>query len=312
LGSSDLAVERAEVKIDELYKRSGKAALWGLAVGLSLGAAKLMGGLLGHSIALLADSVHSFGDAIVAGVVLAALRWSQLPPDREHPYGHTRAEAVAGSNVALLLVFSGVAIIWQALYTLSEPSPEPEPFALYIAAVSVVLKEALYRHQTGVARQTGSSTVRAAAWDHRADAFASLAVLGALLLIKWGGPTYHAADHYAAVVVGVTVVWAGGRLFWQSLQELLDRQADPGLLTSVRHEALTVPGVRDVEKLLVRKTGLEYLVDIHVEVDPNISVRDGHAIAHAVKDRLIGRIVPVKDVLVHVEPSPEHQDRAQG
>jgi divalent metal cation (Fe/Co/Zn/Cd) transporter len=108
------------------------------------------------------------------------------------------------------------------------------------------------------------------------------------------------------------ILWAGASLFWGSLQELMDRQADPVLLETVRREAEAIPGVRGVEKLLVRKAGLEYLVDIHVEVDPDLSVREGHAIGHAVKDRLIEQVVTVKDVLVHIEPAPEEGRRREG
>jgi cation diffusion facilitator family transporter len=291
------------VSIHEHYRLSRRAAFWGVAVTLSLGLAKLAGGLLGHSVALLSDAVHSLGDALASAAVLGALLWAQQPADREHPYGHTRAEAVAGSNVALLLILSALWIGWEALSTLNEPSPAPEPYTLVIAAVSIVLNEVLYRYSRRVARRTGSRATLASAWDKRLDALGSLAVLIGLALFRWGGPAWHAADHVAALVVALIILWAGGSLFWGSLQELMDRQAEPAFLDVVRREALAVPGVLGVEKLLVRKTGLEYLVDIHVEVDSELTVREGHAIGHAVKDRLVQRIVTVKDVLVHIEPA---------
>jgi cation diffusion facilitator family transporter len=293
------------VSIDELYRQGRRAALLGLTVTLSLGLAKLAGGLLGHSIALVSDAVHSLGDALAAGAVWVALRWAQHPADPEHPYGHARAEAVAGSNVALLLVLSALAVGWEALRTLAEPSPPPEPYTLAIAACSALFNEGLFRYQAAVARRTGSRAVLAAAWDQRMDALGSLAVLVGLVLVRWGGPAWHAADHIAALAVAALILWAACGLLWASLQELMDRQAGPDLLAAVWREAQAVPGVRGVEKLLVRKAGLEYLVDIHVEVDPEISVRDGHTIGHAVKDRLLRQIVTVKDVLVHIEPAPD-------
>jgi divalent metal cation (Fe/Co/Zn/Cd) transporter len=206
------------MSIDELYQQSRRAALSGLAVTLTLGAAKLAGGLAGHSLALLSDSVHSFGDALSAMSVFGALLWAQQPPSREHPYGYTRAEAIAGSSVGLVLILSALWIAWEALSTLNAPRETPAWFTL--------------------------------------------------------------------------------------IQELMDRQAEPEMLERVRQEALAAAGVKGVEKLRVRKTGLEYLVDIHVEVDPEISVRQGHAIGHAVKDRLVQNILTVKDVLVHIEPAP--------
>jgi cation diffusion facilitator family transporter len=292
------------VNIDELYSRARRTALWGIAVSLALGLLKLAGGLLGHSVALVSDAVHSLGDALTASAVWGALWWAQQPADREHPYGHMRAEAVAGSSVALLLILSGVAVGWEALHTLSESSPVPASYTLVIAAVSLVLKERLYRYTRRVAAETGSGAVRAAAWDHRLDALASLAVLVGLALATLGGPAWHAADHVAAVAVAAVMLCAGCSLYWGSLHELMDRQADADILGAVRREALAVNGVRGVEKLLARKAGLEYLVDIHIEVDPDLSVRAGHAIAHDVKDRLLKRIVRVKDVLVHIEPAP--------
>jgi cation diffusion facilitator family transporter len=291
-------------KIHGLYRQGRRAARWGIVVSLGLAAAKLAGGLLGHSVALIADAIHSLGDALVSGAILGALYWAQQPADREHPYGHSRVEAVVGSNVALLLILSAVGIGWEALRTLAEPSRPPEGFTLVIAAASLLLKEGMYHYNRRVADKMGSSAIRAAAWDHRLDAVGSLAVLGGVALARWGGPAWHAADHLAALAVALLMLWAGITLAWDSLQELMDRQADPDLVVCVRQEAATVPGVRGVEKLLVRKSGLELLVDIHVEVDPEISVREGHAIAHAVKDCLVGHFVAIKDVLVHVEPAP--------
>jgi cation diffusion facilitator family transporter len=212
--------------------------------------------------------------------------------------------------VALLLILAGLGVGWEALRTLHEAPLPPAPYTLVIAGVSLVFKEGLYRYGRRVAATTGSTAVRAAAWDHRLDALSSLAVLVGLALATWGGPDWHAADHVAALVVALLILWAGAALYWASLHELMDRQADAEILGAVRREAQAVPGVRAVEKLFARKTGLEYLVDIHVEVDPELSVRLGHAIAHEVKDRLLRRLVRVKDVLVHIEPAGEPPRRA--
>jgi cation diffusion facilitator family transporter len=290
--------------IHDFYRQTRRAALLSFATTLTLGVAKLVGGLWGHSLALLSDAVHSLGDALAAAAVFGALLWAQQPADPEHPYGHTRVESVAGCNVALLLILSALWVGWEALSTLGHAGPPPEAYTLAVAALSVVLNEGLYQYSSRVARRTGSRAVLAASWDQRLDALGSLAVFVGLALAWWGGPAWHSADHVAALVVALIILWAGGSLFWGSLQELMDRQAAPEVLRAVREEALAVPGVRGVEKLLVRKTGLEHLVDIHVEVDPDLSVREGHAVGHAVKDRLMRAIVTVKDVLVHIEPAP--------
>jgi cation diffusion facilitator family transporter len=289
------------VDLQELYRQGRRAAFWGIVGSLALGIAKLAGGLFGDSMALISDGVHSLGDALTSAAVLAALLWSQVPADPEHPYGHTRAEAIAGSNVALLLILSALVVGWESLASLAAPPRTPEPYTLGIAAASVILMEGLYHYKIRIARQTGSTAVRATAWDHRLDALGSLAVLIGLGLARW--LDWHAADHIAALIVALVILGSGVHLYWTSLQELMDRQAEPAVLDKVRREALSVPGVLDVEKLLVRKTGLEYLVDIHVEVDADKTVQEGHAIGHSVKDRLLAQIVRVKDVLVHIEPA---------
>jgi cation diffusion facilitator family transporter len=292
--------------MDDLYRQSRRAACWGIAISCGLGGVKLAGGVFGNSVALVSDAVHSLGDALTSAGVFLALVWSQQPADREHPYGHTRAEAVAGSNVALVLILSALGIGWEALVTWNTASPPPEIYTLIIAAVSVFFMEGMYWYKKHIARQTGSRAMLATAWDHRLDALGSLTVLGGLALARVG---WHAADHLAALAVALIIFWTGIHLFWTSLQELMDRQAEPVILEEVRREALAVPGVLGVEKLLVRKTGLEYLADIHVEVDSEMTVREGHAIGHAVKDRLLQRIVTLKDVLVHIEPAAGEQAR---
>jgi cation diffusion facilitator family transporter len=295
------------VSIQELYRQSRRTALWGIFANLGIALGKLAGGYFGDSVALMSDSAHSFGDAVVSGMILAALILSQQPPDREHPYGHTRAEAIAGSSLAFLLIMVAFWVAWEASHEIGKPFHEPAVYTLWIAAANIVLKEGLYQYNRRVAERTGSRAVLASAWDHRLDALSSVAVLVGIALARWGGPLGHLADPIAAEIVAVIILWSGARLFWDSFQELMDRQADPELVAQVRAAAAAVPGVRGIEKLWVRKTGLEYLVDIHVEVDPTLTVREGHAIAHAVKDRLVGGMDLIKDVLVHIEPAPDGQ-----
>jgi len=288
----------------DLYRQTRRAALGALSVTLGLGVAKLVGGWLGHSLALLSDSVHSLGDALSAATVLAALAWAERPADQEHPYGHTRVETFAASNVALLLILSGLWIVREVLRSWGEPAPEPHAFTLGIAAASAALNEGVYRYAMAVARRTGSKAVEGAAWDQRLDALGSLVVFAGLAATAWGGPDWRVFDRVAALGVAGIIIWAGAHLFLGSLNDMLDPQADPGLVAAVRAAALSVPGVRGVEKLLVRKSGLEYFVDIHVEVDGGMTVREGHEIGHAVKARLVAEVAAVRDVLVHIEPAP--------
>ena len=174
-------------------KRSLRATFLGMAVNAVLSAVKFAAGVLGHSHALIADAVESSADILSSIIVWRARVLAAEPADREHPYGHTRAEAVAGSNVALLLILSALWIGWQALSTLGEASPAPELYTLAIAAVNILLQEGLYRYESNVARRTGSSAVRATAWDYRLDALGSLAVLIGLAISYWGGAAWRAA-----------------------------------------------------------------------------------------------------------------------
>jgi cation diffusion facilitator family transporter len=282
------------------YRESRQAALWGISISLFLGGVKLVGGLFGHSLALLSDAMHSLVDAVVSTALLAALIVAQRPPDREHPYGHGRVEAVAGAGVALVLLALAVGIAYESLSTFAEPRIPPAGFTLLIAGGGAILQELLYRHVSKVARRTGSAALLATAWDYRLDALGGIGVLIGVALAKWTGWLW--ADHVAAVLIAATVLWIGGALLWENVQSLIDRQADPELLRFVRTEAERVPGVLAVEKLRVRRMGMEYVVEIHIEVDENATVRGGHDIAHAAKALLVKNIPSISDVVVHVEP----------
>lgn len=284
------------------YRIGRRAAAWGIALNLGLGLAKLLGGVFGHSLALVSDAIHSLVDAAISGGLLAALLVAERPADPEHPYGHGRAEALAGSAVALLLLALAGGIAWRALSGVDARHAPPETYTLLIAACGALCQEALYRYSIRIARRTGSGALAAAAWDYRLDAFGGLAVVVGVSLAKWGGPSWLWADHVAALAIAATVFWVGGGLLLANVNDLMDRQADPVVLAAVRHEASSVDGVLGVETLRVRKAGLEYLVDIHVEVAHDETVEVGHTIAHAVKDRLIHRVKAIRDVLVHVEP----------
>lgn len=286
-----------------LYWAATRGAWIGLAANLALAIGKSAAGLASGSFALLSDAVNSLGDTLSSIVTMLALRYAQTPADAEHPYGHTRAEAVAGAYVALLIIVSGLGLGWEALKRLgADDVAMPPAWTLLVAAGNVVAKEGLYWYHRGVARRTGSMALVANAWDHRSDAMCSLAVFVGLALQRWGGPGFAWADTAAGLAVVLAILWSGSYVLKQSTSELLDPQADEELVARVRQQAEQVVGVRAVEKLWVRKTGIEYLVDIHIQVDPQMSVEAGHRISHAVQRRLETNVGRVKGVLVHLEP----------
>lgn len=287
-----------------------RAAWLGLVVNVVLGIVKLVGGIVGSSFALISDAVNSLGDALTSIVVLFALWFAQRPADEEHPYGHTRAEAIAASYVALLVVISALLVGWEAIERFHSEHVTPPVWTMWIAGANVLIKESLYRYKQRVGKRIGSAAITANAWDHRSDALCSLAVLVGLAAVRWGGPSFLWADEGAALVVVAAILWSGGWLLARSTSELLDPQADEVLVAQIREVAAAVPGVRAVEKLWVRKTGIEFLADIHIEVDAQMTVEEGHRIGHDVKDQLVARFASLRDVLVHLEPCPhEHQRR---
>ena len=182
------------------YRHASRAAWLGLGVNLALGVVKLAGGIAAESFALISDAVNSLGDSLTSVVVLAALWYAQRPPDEEHPYGHTRAEAVAASNVALLIILTALFVGWEAVRRFSAHHEVPPAWTLWIAAANVIIKESLYRYKLQVGRRTGSSAIIANAWDHRSDALCSLAVLIGLAVVRGAGSDYAWADEAAALI----------------------------------------------------------------------------------------------------------------
>lgn len=285
-----------------VYQEVVRAASLGLVVNLLLGITKLVGGLVSNSFALISDAINSLGDVLTTIAVLVALQFAQKPPDSNHPYGHTRAEAIAGVNVALLVVISALWVAGEALTRLTLEHALPPTWALWIAGANVFIKEALYQYKIRVAKRTGSKAIKAHAWDHRADAFSALAALVGLAVVRFGGESYIWADEVAAFFIVGAISFSAIKLFRESASELMDAQADQEFLEMIKKDSLSVSGVLGVETLWIRKSGLEYLADIHLEVDPDISVREGHAISHAVRDHLLQTHTCLRDVLVHLEP----------
>lgn len=288
--------------VADLYRDATRAAWIGLIINLSLGAVKLVGGIIGQSFALMTDAVNSLADSFATIVVLVALRVAQRPANATFPYGHSRAEGIAASNVALIIALTALMVGWEAIHRLTQEHDVPPVWTLWIAGSNIIIKEVLYRYKTRVGRRTGSAAIIANAWDHRADALCAMAVLIGLMVVRWGGPNYLWADEVAALIVVAAILWSSVELFRRSASELMDAQADQGFVDQIRRTANDVPKVCGVEKLWVRKSGLEYFVDIHLEVAPDLTVAAGHDIGHAAKSRLLSTFPAIRDVTVHLEP----------
>ena len=285
-----------------VYTEAGRAAGWGLSVNFGLMLAKLIGGLLTGSSALIADAVNSVGDIASALAVRGALQFAQREEDEDHPYGHTKAESIAGLCVALLVAFSAGLLGLETIKRFQEELRVPGLIAGSVAIVCAVVKEVVYRYTRRVAKDLGSSALHAIAWDHRSDALASGLVAVSLLIAPHAGSIGPYLDPLAALGVCGLLVVSGGRMFAATAAELMDQQADEETVQSVRGIAEKVDGVADVEKVRVRKSGLEFFIEIHVQVLGTLTVDEGHRIGHRVKDALLEAMPRVRDVHVHIEP----------
>ena len=287
---------------ERVYSDASRAAVWGLGVNSVLVVVKLVGGVVTGSSALLADAVNSIGDVASAMAVRGALSVAQIDEDEDHPYGHTKAESIAGLSVALLVAFGAGLLGIETVQRFWGELQPPAAVAGFIAAACAIVKEVIYQYTRRVAKRINSAALKATAWDHRSDALGSGVVAVALLITPYTGAAAPYIDPVAAFFVCGILVMTGIQLFLSTAGELMDQQADDSLVAEVRRIAESVAGVDAVEKLRVRKSGLEYFIEIHVEVDGRLTVDDGHRIGHDVKDQLLAEMPRVRDVHVHVEP----------
>ena len=282
--------------------RGLRTTFLGLLTNVVLAGGKLAAGILGHSHALVADAVESLADVFSSVIVWRGLVVAAAPEDEDHPYGHGKAEPIAAAVVAAMLLLAAIGITLRSVHGILSPHVGPRPFTLLVLVAVVVIKEALFRHVSSEERSVQSSAVRSDAWHHRSDAITSLAAAIGISVALIGGPSYASADDVAAIVAAGIIAWNGWRLLRPALNELMDTVPDAALTRRIHETANQVPGVERVEKCLVRKMGYQLFVDMHVEVDPQMSVERAHGIAHAVKNHVRAELPAVRDVLVHIEP----------
>ena len=295
-------VQHWGVPINRL-QRSLRATFLGMAVNVLFAVAKLFAGLVGHSHALIADAVESFADIFSSIIVWRGVVVAAAPADEEHPYGHGKAEPIAAAIVSAMLLGAALWIAMQAFLELHGPHPSPKPFTLIVLLVVITVKELLYRFVSREGGAVNSSAMKADAWHHRSDAITSVAAGVGISVALIGGPGFEAADDVAAIAAAAVIAWNGWHLLRPALNELMDSAPSRELVDQIRGIAGQTPGVAEVEKCIVRKAGYQYFVDMHVEVDPQMTVQRSHEIAHVVKNRIRERLPTVCDVLIHIEPN---------
>jgi cation diffusion facilitator family transporter len=278
------------------------ASLSGVLVSVALGSVKIVTGTLGNSYALIADGVESMLDVVSGLAVAGSLKIASQPPDEKYPYGYGKVEPAAALAIATGLLAAAVGIAIQSVREIRTPHHTPAPYTLIVLVLVVVTKELLFRFLLRAGSEIASRALQTDAWHHRSDSLTSLAAFVGISIALWGGEGYESADDWAALFAAAVIAFNGVRLSRSAWREIIDASLPGHIVDEIREIARRVDGVAGIDMCRVRKSGLGLWVDIHVEVHGDMSVRDGHEIAHRVKDALKESGHNVMDAVVHVEP----------
>lgn len=289
--------------MDQRRNKAEKAAWTSIFGNAFMAIVKGIAGVSGNSYALIADAIESSTDVFASILVLLGIRYASRPADENHPYGHGRAETLVTFIVVGFLLVSATIIAYESIHNIMTPHEIPETFTLYVLAGVVIVKEVFYRIIRKKSEETNSSSLKADAWHHRSDAITSALAFVGIGIAIYMGPGYEAADDWAALFASCVIAYNAYLIFRPALGEILDEHLYDDMVAEIRVVSGKVRGVIDTEKCHVRKTGMTFLVDLHLTVDGGISVSKGHDIAHEVKDAIRAAIPEVADVLIHVEPT---------
>ena len=303
---NDLKIAGQTAPTRERYVR--KVTWIGLLTNIGLSGLKFAAGYFGRSQALIADAIHSLTDTTTDIAIIAGSHYWSRPADEDHPYGHRRLETLVTAFIGIMLVAAGIGIGWEAISTLhKKQTASPGWIAFYAAMASIVVKEVLYRWTAAVGKKIKSPALAANAWHHRTDAISSLPVLiavgGALIF-----PTWSFLDRVGAVIVSIFILHAAMKIIWPAVSELIDAGVPETIQKKIMGIASNTMGVREVHAIRSRYISSSIQIDLHIVVDGNISVREGHTIADSVEDNIIGGIPEVLEVVVHVDPSQVSSD----
>lgn len=274
----------------------------GILANLILAFVKGVAGLAGNSFALVADAIESITDVLTSLIVWLGLKTASKAPDEDHPYGHGRAEPLAGILVSISLIAAAIMIAVQSIKNITTPHETPKPYTLIVLIGVIIIKEYLFRMVNKTADNINSTALKGDAWHHRSDAITSFTAAIGVIIALIGGEGYESADDWAALVAGVFIVYNAVHIFQPAFHEVMDKAPPQYFIDEIKGLAKEVAGVKDIEKCTVRKSGFEFFVDIHIIVDGKIPVREGHEIAHAVKDHIIKHQPFVYNVSTHIEP----------
>ena len=283
-------------------ERGLKTTLLGIMINLILAVTKGTAGFLGNSYALIADAIESSSDVFSSIIVYVGLNFSTKPRDENHPYGHGKAEPIAAIIVTIALLCAAVMIVTQSISEIVTPHHAPASFTLIVLVLVVATKETLFRVVSKVGKEIKSTAVKTDSWHHRSDAITSAAAFVGILVAVIGGKGWESADDWAALAASGIIILNAVLLFIPAFNEIMDAKPVGNIHNEVYQIANQVEGVINTEKCIVRKMGLEYVVDLHVRVLGSISVKEGHKISHQVKDKLLNSNLSILEVNIHIEP----------
>ena len=264
---------------------------------------KAFAGFFGNSYALIADAIESTTDIFSSFLVLFGLKYANRPADKNHPYGHGRAEPLITFLVVGFLITSATIIAYESIINIGTPHELPKAWTLMVLAPLIVWKEISYRLVIKRAKETHSSALKADAWHHRSDAMTSVAAFIGISVAVFFGKGYESADDWAALFASGFIFYNSYLIFRPALGEIMDEHLYDDLIDDIRKVSTTVDGILATEKCFIRKAGMQYHVDLHATVDKNISVKIGHDLAHKLKDTLRNEIPQLGHVLIHIEPN---------
>jgi cation diffusion facilitator family transporter len=278
-----------------------KTTYYSIATNTGLALIKWLTGYFGNSYALIADAIESTTDIFSSLLVLFGLKYSSKPADKNHPYGHGRAEPLVTFLVVGFLITSATIIAYESIKNIGTPHELPKPYTLIVLGIIIVWKEISYRLVIKKSKETNSSSLKADAWHHRSDAITSIAAfIGISIALILG---YESADDWAALFASGFIIYNSYLIFRPALGEIMDEHLYDDIAKQINIVAKKVPGIIDTEKCHIRKSGMKFHVDLHATVDANITVKEGHDIAHHLKDRLKMEIPELADILIHIEPN---------
>lgn len=280
-----------------------KATYFSIVGNTCLAIIKGLAGFFGNSYALIADAIESTTDIFASFLVLFGIKYSNKPADANHPYGHGRAEPLITFLVVGFLITSATIIAYESIINIGIPHNLPKSWTLYVLGTIILWKEYSFRLVMKRSKEANSSSLKADAWHHRSDAITSVAAFIGISIALIMGKGYESADDWAALFASGFILYNSYLIFRPALGEIMDEHLNENLVDEIRKVAHQVEGIEGTEKCFIRKAGMQYHVDLHARVDANITVKEGHELAHKLKDTLRLKIPKLGHVLIHVEPN---------